>query len=446
MSPGAPQILIVDDKEQAGLDIAKALWDGDLAAHYFHYDPERLIQMQQRGRSMRGIRIVFMDINLIGGAMGSEQQNFTAVQTVLQTLLAEDNGPYVLISWSSHDDYADRLFAFLAERLPPTLRPTLTKRLAKSEFAGASGKNISAAVKGLLNDLGFAGCLIGWEGVVKDATVSAIHAVARLADTLTDHEVHSDRNTKLGAVIRALATAEAEENLTEQSAFPALSSVLSHIMFDGLSSAAARVPAALGKSIMTAAGSTQPKDWKFDVHRALHFGLDPQRYVMHAPGDVFIFPGIRKRKRAGLPILKPDAFVPNQFFEADKWRKLPPDARKTVLGDARLVMAEITPPCDHAHPATKLVWHRYVVGGEFGPDASKYLKKKGDHLMWLPAFKTKDGKTKTVVLNSRVTASVDPKETGVLGKRLYRLRPQLLSDIIRWVSGQHARLGYVSLS
>lgn len=444
MNPGAPQILIVDDKEEAGLSIVKALWDGGLAAHFFSYDPARLVRVKRQKRSMRGIRIVFMDINLIGGAMGSEQQNFTVVQTVLQTLLAADNGPYILITWSSHDDYADRLFQFLLDRLPINLKPALTKRLSKDEFIGAKVNKLPSAVNTLLSNLGFAGCLIGWEGVVKDATVSATFTIAKLADTLADDANHPSRDAKLGAVIRALAKAEAEEHLDNQSAFPALSTVLSQIMFDGVSARAIKASSTFGPHIMMAVDVTHPEDWSFDVHRALHFEHDTP-HQMHAPGDVYLFPGPRKQERAGLPVLQAKTFLTSQFFDQNKWKKLSGADQAAAMKDSRLIMTEITPPCDHARPSSKLVWHRYVIGAEFGSIASKYLKGKSDYLMQLPTFKTENGKTKIVVLNSRVTASVTPKDAFVLGKRLYRLRPQLLSDLIRWVSGQHARLGYVEL-
>src|SRR5471030_3107101 len=129
MNSNSLNILVVDDKREAGLQIVDALWEGGFSVQFEQYDPKRLIRLKKQGVSMRGVRVVFMDINLIGGAMGSDGQNFAAIQTCLQTLLAHDNGPYLLITWSSHDDYADRLFVFLNERLPGEYRPISTKRL-----------------------------------------------------------------------------------------------------------------------------------------------------------------------------------------------------------------------------------------------------------------------------------------------------------------------------
>jgi CheY-like chemotaxis protein len=442
MNSNALNILVVDDKREAGLQIVDALWEGGFSVQFEQYDPKRLMRLKKQAARMRGVRIVFMDINLIGGAMGSDGQNFGAIQVCLQTLLAKDNGPYLLITWSSHDDYADRLFAFLNERLPIEYRPISTKRLSKTDFSGKNKTKLPVAVKQILSNLGIAGCLIDWESLVREASSATLNTVSKLASDLPDHVNHSNREQKLGAVIRAFSEAEAADHLTNESAFPALSTVLIQVLNDEVTSILPKSLATHGVAIM-AMGKIQSPEWGSRVHRALHIEYGGIKR-MHAPGDVFAFPAYAKIKRGGLPKLKLDVFLAEQFFDLKKWQNMAQTDKDPIINDSRLILAEITPPCDHA-TLKKLLWHRYVLGVELGPAAIKSLIK-ADYLLRLPKFVSMENKAFTLVLNSRATVTIPPDSANELGARLYRLRSQLFADVIRWVSAQQARLGYVTIS
>src|SRR5688572_9257987 len=119
--------------ENQGLDVARALWSIGLPVYFFHFTQEKL---QAYANRISGVRLVFMDINLVGGAFGDGGSAFAAVEQTLRTVLAEDNGPYILATWSAHDDAADRLFAQLRQRLPPALIPVKFVRIQKDNFIG----------------------------------------------------------------------------------------------------------------------------------------------------------------------------------------------------------------------------------------------------------------------------------------------------------------------
>lgn len=441
MNLNSLNILVVDDKREAGQQIVDALWDGGFSVQFSQYDPQRLMKIsKKKDAGMRGVRIVFMDINLIGGAMGSDGQNFSAIQTTLQTLLAKDNGPYVLITWSTHDDYADRLFSFLYERLPVEYQPVLTKRMSKTDYAGRSSRKLPGAVNKILSDLGVAGSLIGWESLIRQAGVSTLDTVLRLADGLPTDASHDNREKKLGAVIRSFSEAEAADHLDEETAFPALSSVLVQVLHDEVTSIIPHQSVAHGQKIV-GMGKANAPDWGAKIHKALHVEYGKGKKI-HAPGEVFAFPSYGKAKRAGLPKIKLEDFLAPQFL-SEKWNKLSSADKQKVVDDSKLILLEITPPCDHA-TIKKLVWHRYVLGVQVGAEAAKYLTK-ADYLMRLPSFVAPEGSLCTVILNSRATVSVPPNVANELGTRLFRFRAQLLSDVIRWVSSQQARLGFVSV-
>jgi hypothetical protein len=293
-----------------------------------------------------------------------------------------------------------------------------------------------------LSDIGFSGCLVGWESLVRDAGVTTLNKISRLALDLPDRE-YPDKNQKLGAIIRSFAEAEAADHLDAESAFPALASVLSQVLHDDAFSLTKTLADLHGPSIMTMSRTTDAAT-RARINQALHIEYGGIKKRSPAPGDVFAFPLKSKRQRGGLPPLELEKFVPEQFFDSNKWKARTDEQRKTVLEGVRLILVEITPPCDHAN-LKKLVWHRYVLGVELNSEAAACLNKKADYLKHLPVFAESTGATLTISLNSRATASVPPGDIAAIGKRLYRLRTQLLSDIIRWVSGQQSRLGYLEL-
>ena len=110
MPLAVPRILIIDDKESDGVKIAKAIWNSKYAVRFIRYDPKLL--MKTGKERLRGVRLVFMDIDLIGdGVPGTGSKTFSAVQKALEYCLDERNGPYILITWSTFDAQRKHCFS-----------------------------------------------------------------------------------------------------------------------------------------------------------------------------------------------------------------------------------------------------------------------------------------------------------------------------------------------
>ena len=82
-----------------------------------------------------GIRLLFLDINLIGGTSPEDDASvFNAPISLMERLIAEGNGPYALIAWSSTE-----LHGKLIERINATASlqsrlPFHTRALPKEDF------------------------------------------------------------------------------------------------------------------------------------------------------------------------------------------------------------------------------------------------------------------------------------------------------------------------
>lgn len=243
MPLNVPRILVIDDNEEDGIKVAKSVWNSKYAIRFIRYDQEDLIKAGKE--KMRGVRIIFMDMDLIGDRiLGSGSKNFSVVQQVLQYCLDERNGPYVLITWSTFDQYAQELFQHLNERMPISLRPSLCKQLNKEEYTDGDGK-LTKKIKEFMLELEAIGCLIIWETCLQ---YSACETLCELINIALRSGIENTKDA-LRSVLYSLARAEAEQNLNDNNAVKHLYSVLSQILYDNLADIRPEEEPALSKLV-----------------------------------------------------------------------------------------------------------------------------------------------------------------------------------------------------
>ncbi|WP_419625104.1 hypothetical protein, partial [Thiolapillus sp.] len=113
----APRILIVDDKQEHGEAIVRKLWRLGYTSLFVHFDQAVLADGEYG--PFQGVRLVFMDLDLIGeGRLGNGSSAYAAVETTIKTILDDNNGPWMLVTWTGHADHADKLLSHLKKRLP----------------------------------------------------------------------------------------------------------------------------------------------------------------------------------------------------------------------------------------------------------------------------------------------------------------------------------------
>lgn len=444
-----PRILVIDDKEEDGIKVAKAVWDSKYAIRFIRYDEEELIRAGKQ--NMRGVRIIFMDMNLIGdGILGSGSKNFTAVQQALEYCLDAGNGPYVLITWSTWDRYAPELFKHLNERMPILLKPSLCKQLNKEDYADRDGK-LSEKIQEFIHELEAIGVLMSWEKCIQYASCETL---CELIDIALRSGMENTQDA-LRSVLYSLARAEGGRNLDRENAVKHLYSVLSQILYDNLADIRPDEEADLSELVYSGKDIEPKEPWSQKINTMLHLDLtDTESGTGHTPGDVFSYPG----KGHGLPIPEEELnkFLRGQFMslteEQDKT-----EFKAKIEEACRLVLVEITPPCDYSQK--KFVWHRYVVAAlvqQDFVDLTRVLNREKEardsrlpDFCWeSPEFQIKENTPFRVIFNSRLIVSIPPKSEfhEKVGKRLFRIRQPLLGDMIGWLSRQSSRQGHISVT
>lgn len=318
-----------------------------------------------------------MDIDLIGdGAIGDEKKVFSSVQSVIESCLDKNNGPYILITWTMHDRHSEALISYLRERLPAGLKPSFCKRLDKEEFM-AEGREVdlSGRITGYLSNMGPTGCLINWEKFINNACCETMQALIDLSSK-TEGLENKEALTRL---LYDLANAEGGKHLSDANITGHLYAMLSSLPTDKLLEHPLMPNDACGCIIKSGADVRINGEWKSKINTILHIDQRPSANPsIHTPGDVLDYP----EGEHGFPIPKVDGkkFLRGNFMSfIDETEK---SSRKSGIEEkCGLVLIEITPSCDFAQD--KHVWNRYVIGGVI-PKTRQDSKKKSRTIVGSP--------------------------------------------------------------
>jgi hypothetical protein len=425
MPLNVPRILIFDDIREDGITIAEAIWAAGYPVRYMEYPSDVVSTGESK---FIGVRVIFMDMDLLGDQfVGDRTKNYSAVQSAIQACLGESNGPYILVTWSTYDQYAAELISYLMERLPVGLRPAYCKRLDKETLEDLSGK-----VSKYLSDMGPTGCLINWEKYIVNASCETIQELINLSS-------HADAVPPRDALRRLLydlAMAEAGKHFAADNATGHLYSMLSQILNDRVLQPL-KEPSDCGELIATGSTIDANHDWKEKLNVLIHIDTRlKDNPSVHAPGDVFIYEEGAHTLR--IPIIDKQQILESAFKENIKG-DLKTDDKIGLITDTELLLVEITPQCDFS--TDKYVWNRYVVAAKV---PIIYLNsKRPEYLFKSPPFKADDGYSFCILFNSRLTVTLH-KET-LLNNKLFRIRQPLLGDMMGWLARQNSRLGHVSI-
>ncbi len=445
MGLNSSRIIVVDDKEDEGLKITRMLWKAGLSARFIVYNEKDFIEngIQQS----EGVRVVFMDVILIEANIPEDGPKiFSAVQGLLQKLISSENGPYVLITWSSYDKQAEALFSYLQERMPANQQPTNYKRLNKEEFMGEKPSDLFAEVQNCIKDLGVISCLVEWESGVQTAVSGTIQSLGDIALELT----RNTRDDAMKQILWTLAKAEAGKTLNENNAVIHLYTILSSLLSDRIMNAG--FPK--GNMCEQLDGSDECEKsgnaWHRGINTMLH--LDFPSAPGLSPGNSYGYP--ESRYDLLDPKLKEDKFLRGHFMcYLNDWSKA---EKKELACACQLLLTDITPPCDHAQDKT--AWRKYVVATKIPIEYlsscyiyNKELKQRnighlcGDYLWMTPEFEKEEDGLFAIVFNARFIISL-PKAELKDQQPLFRIRQPLLSDMIGWLTRQSSRLGHIALS
>lgn len=460
-------ILVVDDRPEHGRAIAHNLWKQGYPVLFVEYDQRELVD-KTYGQH-HGVRVVFMDIQLSSdGAMGAGPKEYAAVQAALTALLDENNGPWALITWSSHDDRAGDLYEFLRERMSSGLRPVALRQIDKNHYLTDDGivapehaAQLRAAVNGCMSDLHTIETLIGWEGFIGLAASQVIHALGDTAQDMAssdDENLEVDQNFEcaLAALLKRLAVAHGgAASLHGENLSRSLYRILLDMLEDRLEAKEVGQQVQLPDNCEERHVDAEVlSDWSRQINAMLNYDQSWSRGT--APGALFRVPSepdfqpLQDLSNA----TEVGKFVRRNFLCIDS--SIKNAEKKEISADCQLLLLDVTPPCDHAN--AKLPWIRFLLACRVPVQRLDHLwginpiskekepnRLKGMHLHMTPQLKDDNGDF-VIVVNANLWVSIAREQVpAALGRPVGRVREQLMGDMSGWIGRHVTRQGHTSI-
>jgi hypothetical protein len=167
-------IVLIDDKREEIESVLTTL--GRYGIPYIYLDGTQPTLPQ---KPMRGIRFVFLDIELRGMEGQQPKTKASGVVGILKKIIAEDNGPYVIGFWTRHKEVIPHVLENCEkQRIPPVTYVDLEK------LADIGG--ITERLREKLGQIGAFQLYVSWENVVNAASKEFVRSFSSLANLGTE--------------------------------------------------------------------------------------------------------------------------------------------------------------------------------------------------------------------------------------------------------------------
>lgn len=469
--PNRNRVLVIDDKREDGEAVIRRLWEHQVPCYFLHYSEDAVTELLPE-KKFSGIRIIFQDIALLSHSHPGHS-DYTAAATGISRLLHNENGPWLLVAWSTWgedpdlgDQYARELFEHLCDRLPQGIRPFKFVVLDKSPYTSGLHSSVKAendleqvekqklliAVKSVMSSVSNLAALSEWEHDIRASASGIVHDLWGMAATTVQDRDLADQ--LLGGILDSLAKAEdATLGDGDNIAHP-LYQILSKLLYD--------------KSCHVASSQIQvlnPQKQNIPTEKLntmLHWDSST---LQISPGSIFRWPINDSVNLGTLSISNENLkeFIVDAFIDPKATAK-----RDAALGDSdflsntTLVLIDITPACDHANK--KAFWRRFLVGIKVKIEGKNHFTQKGklpfDNLKETPTFEDSYGKF-SYIFNSKLAVSLSDKNEYQSERNgsyqnsfspdvsklehIGRVRNELLQEIQFWYGRMASRPGIVSL-
>lgn len=419
----SPRVVAIDDNQRHLDGLVNSLQSNGVACLpiFFTGDPSVI-------RKCPDVRVIFADLNLINSPSNYSAQ-FTTLGGLLEQGLAP-HGPYFILLWTHYPDQAPALAEFLDKRLEGVTKPFAVVPLKKADHLDDDGKvtderRLMASIDTLIKEQPQMGAVIDWEARVFSAAGDTVASLLKMASTGDS----SDRNADAGRILSQLGIAAVGKKHVDDDRFRAVNEALLPILADRIASLRSSASSA---DLWQAAFDSPSRSQALTPAQAAHLnsmvhldtgaGASERGVVIPMPQDM------RRsfQRRFGLD----EPAAGKQFHCAGFAQN---DAR------FRWVLVQTQAACDYAQSRP-------------GP-APCYLGlempfpvRRGSSLpaaLWSsPAFEL-GGKVRQLRVSAAFPVSIGPKKFRA-SKSIYRLREQILNDLIYHMHSHGARPGMLS--
>jgi hypothetical protein len=205
------RVIILDDDEKEGLELAKALWRRRIPSLYFTGEED----LSQKER-LTGVRLAFLDMDLVPGTQGNKSK-MSSLVGALKRIVSADNGPYLVVAWTKHKELVPE-FENLALEWGLAPMPigvsSIAKEDCKKEDESFDLSKVEMQLDAKLAEFSPLLFLQTWEESCFDAAIRVTAELSSLADQggSTPEAVRVGWRSELLRIIYSMASAVAGRN------------------------------------------------------------------------------------------------------------------------------------------------------------------------------------------------------------------------------------------
>ena len=379
------------------------------------------------------VRVIFADLHLNAGPPGEHAQHFATLGGLIEESV-RPLGPYFVVLWTRYPEQAQHLLVFLRERLQHAPVPFAVHALDKShlrdrEDMEKSVESVVEAIERIVSDHPQIRALVNWEDRILGAAAEAVSSIMDLAGS-AGQGVNPDE--EVGRLLASLAEGAVGEAHVERDRLRAINDALLPVLEDRIASMRLREDDnALWQAAFDEARPRLSLDEAAKLNRLLHIAPSGPDNTSAERGAVIDLP----ERFSGEAFAVMFALDPEEAAHKQFWRKQPGEDAAPV----RWVLVQTQAACDHAQMQPgPLPFHLGLC-----LPASTARRGTSPAALWRsPCFEL-DGQPALLHVNARFHVSLTRGEVQEL-PQIFRLREQLLNDLIYQLHGYGARPGMIS--
>lgn len=426
-------VVVVDNDPEDALPMIKAFSSTGVGAIYLSGEPDEF----PPSNSLRGIRLVALDIHLTNADLPDEQTARQPVQ-VLQSIMGRHNGPYMVLLWTSRPELAE-LFREYVQKIewPPVLTCVLSKDKVRDDEGTLSLGLIAPKIVESIQEAHPLQVMMLWGQVVHDASSATLASLGPDSGTNWMSEV--------GGILAALVRENTPKAVLTDSArcLMGLFGALDQIFADQLEVATTQIAVEeKGRIEEVAANAATLSSTNAQlisrINRSLLLG--PVVDKTGAPGSVYLVGNLTKPFKDGMADLVSDTLITSD----PQWRQQKKEAHAAAVTQSIPIAVEITPVCDHQQDKHRVV---RLLGGVAVPvDLAKQITQ-ADYVRLFPSISFADKDISGDYVLAWNAHFLITRRRGTLSRYppVYRVRQVALSDLIVFHANHSARPGYLAI-
>lgn len=426
----APRVIVVDDDRNHLDGLARALNQAGVACLQFHFTGDTT-----EIEACPNVRVIFADLHLVGSAGPDYAKDFSTIGGLIQETI-KPSGPYFMALWTMYPNQATGLQNFLEHRLRDVTKPFAVLPIDKSAHLDKDGnvksvKKLVETIADIAKKLPQIAALLNWEDRVLGAAADTVSSILDLAESTTEAVRRAE---EVGRLLARLAVEAVGREHVEQDRFHAVNEALLPILADRISALRSADDANQAwKEAFPAAdlGTALSSDEAAKLNRFFHVETSIQGNSGADRGAVIPLPENHSgEKFEDVFGLKQEGVAKGQF-----------GCKNFLAGDEQFqwVLVQSQAACDYAQRQPGSL--PFYLGLEM--EASNVRKDTPPAALWTsPPFEIK-GRIRVLRVSARFQVSL-PAQVVETEMPLYRLRDQLLADLIHHVHTYGARPGMIS--